>query len=162
MENAGLPQFDIVAMHGIWSWINQFNRDVILKFIDKFLKPGGTAYTSYNTQPGYSSIMPLRELMMIGYNKSSGPVASRVEAGLAYGQRIKNLGAAYFRANPPLGKYLDDIMPLGRNYLAHEHFNADWWSFFFADMTAQHGAARPNLRRFRPFVGQHRCAQLHR
>jgi len=137
MDTAGLPQFDTIAMHGVWSWINDFNRDVILKFTDKYLTSGGVVYCSYNTQPGYSAIMPLRELMMIGYRQAEGSTAAKVEAGLAFGQRIKALGAAYFRANPLLGKYLDDIMPLGRNYLAHEYFNADWWSFSFAQVAAR-------------------------
>jgi len=140
MEAAGLPQFDTIAMHGVWSWINQFNRDVILRFIERHLKPGGVVYSSYNTEPGYSAIMPLRELMMIGYRQANGGVPDKVGAGLAFGQRIKNLGANYFRANPLLTKYLDDIMPLSRNYLAHEYFNADWWAFHFADMARQHAS----------------------
>jgi SAM-dependent methyltransferase len=138
LEAAGLPQFDFVAMHGVWSWVNDFNRQVLLRFMDTHLKEGGVVYSSYNTQPGYSAIMPLRELMMIGYGAAKGSIAMKVEAGLAYGQRIKALEAAYFRANPLLGKYLDDIMPLGRGYLAHEYFNADWWSFFFSQIAAQH------------------------
>ena len=54
-------------MHGIWSWINDANRQHILKFIARFLKPGGATYVSYNAKPGYSPIAPLRELMMLGY-----------------------------------------------------------------------------------------------
>ncbi|TAK99593.1 MAG: methyltransferase domain-containing protein [Rhodospirillaceae bacterium] len=138
MEAAGLPQFDTIAMHGVWSWINQFNRDVILRFIDRHLTTGGVVYSSYNAQPGYSAIMPLRELMMIGYRQADGSIADKVSAGLAFGQRIKSLNATYFRANPLLGQYLDDIMPLSPNYLAHEYFNADWWSFHFSQIVAQH------------------------
>jgi SAM-dependent methyltransferase len=138
LASAGLPPFDFVAMHGVWSWINRINRDHILAFADRFLKPGGVLYSSYNAQPGYSAIMPLRELMMIGYRRARGGVPEKVEAGLAYGQRIKALEAAWFRANPLIGPYLDDIMPLARNYLAHEYFNADWWSYFFADVAADY------------------------
>jgi SAM-dependent methyltransferase len=137
MDAADLPPLDTIAMHGVWSWINDFNRNVILTFIDKYLNAGGVLYSSYNAQPGYSAIMPLRELMMIGYKQAEGSVPSKVEAGLAFGQRIRRLDATYFRANPLLGKYLDDIMPLSRNYLAHEYFNADWWSFFFAKVAEQ-------------------------
>ena len=134
MFDAGLPPFDFIAMHGVWSWINDFNRQTLLKFIDRFLKPGGALYSSYNAQPGYSAIMPLRELMMIGYARAAGPLPDKVGAGLDYGQRIKAVDAAYFRANPLIGKYLDDIMPLARNYLAHEYFNADWWSFYVSQI----------------------------
>ncbi len=134
MHDAGLPPFDFVAMHGVWSWINDFNRAALTSFLDKFLKPGGALYVSYNAQPGHSAIMPLRQLMMTGFTQAAGSVPDKVEAGLAYAQSVRDLDAAFFRTNPMIGRYLDDIAPLGRNYLAHEYFNADWWAFYVADI----------------------------
>jgi hypothetical protein len=48
-------------LHGIWSWVSEDNRQIILDFIDRKLKPGGVLYLSYNTQPGWSAFMPLRD-----------------------------------------------------------------------------------------------------
>src|SRR6201999_1071397 len=56
MAAAGLPQCDTIAMHGVWSWIDDFNRDVVLKFPDRHLKSGGVLYTSSNALPGHSAV----------------------------------------------------------------------------------------------------------
>ena len=36
-----LPEFDSIGLHGIWSWINDENRAVIVDFIRRKLKVGG-------------------------------------------------------------------------------------------------------------------------
>lgn len=50
-----LPMFDFIGLHGIWSWISDANRSVLVKFIHSRLKVGGLLYISYNTQPGWAS-----------------------------------------------------------------------------------------------------------
>jgi SAM-dependent methyltransferase len=47
-----LPDFDFIGLHGIWSWISDENRAVIVDFIGRRLKVGGVLYISYNTLPG--------------------------------------------------------------------------------------------------------------
>ena len=58
-----MPEFDYIGLHGIWSWISDENRAVIVDFIRKKLKVGGVVYISYNTLPGWGSFVPLRHLM---------------------------------------------------------------------------------------------------
>ena len=58
-----LPQFDIIALHGIWSWINDASRAAIVDIALRKLKPGGALYISYNVTPGWSPGIPLRILM---------------------------------------------------------------------------------------------------
>src|SRR5882762_9667404 len=58
-----LPDFDFIAVHGIWSWISDANREVIVEFIRRKLKVGGILYISYNTLPGWSAFAPMRHLM---------------------------------------------------------------------------------------------------
>jgi SAM-dependent methyltransferase len=60
---ADLPEFDYIGLHGIWSWISDENRAVIVDFIRRKLKVGGVLYISYNTQPGWAAFAPLRELL---------------------------------------------------------------------------------------------------
>ncbi len=59
-----LPQFDIIALHGIWSWINNSARAAIIELARKSLKPGGALYISYNVTPGWSPAWPLRILLV--------------------------------------------------------------------------------------------------
>ena len=62
-ERADLPEFDFIGLHGIWSWISDGNRAVIVDFIAKRLKVGGVLYISYNTLPGWAAFAPMRHLM---------------------------------------------------------------------------------------------------
>ena len=48
-----LPDFDFICLHGIWSWVSNENRAIIVDFIRRKLKVGGVLYISYNTQPGW-------------------------------------------------------------------------------------------------------------
>src|SRR5882672_11396862 len=44
-----LPEFAFIGLHGIWSWISNENRAVIVDFIRRKLKAGGVVHMSYNT-----------------------------------------------------------------------------------------------------------------
>ena len=134
LETQAPGQFDVIAMHGIWSWIDDENRDYILKFIDRHLKPGGLVYTSYNCQPGHAAAMPLRQLMFMGYQDAQGPTEVKVDAGVKFAEKIQGLGAAYFTHNARAGQVLDHIKPKPRNGLAHEYFNTHWRAFYFAEI----------------------------
>src|SRR5690606_9249955 len=67
-----LPKFDVIALHGIYSWIAKEHRDTIVRFIDKRLKPGGLVYISYNCLPGWSGPAPLRQLLRMAGNAAPG------------------------------------------------------------------------------------------
>ncbi|MGZ5947977.1 MAG: class I SAM-dependent methyltransferase, partial [Caulobacteraceae bacterium] len=59
-----LPKFDVVALHGVLSWISPENRALVVRIIDRVLKPGGLAYVSYNSLPGWASLIPLQRFMV--------------------------------------------------------------------------------------------------
>ncbi|MET3431725.1 SAM-dependent methyltransferase [Herbaspirillum seropedicae] len=134
-----LPDFDFIALHGIWSWVSQENRDIIFDFIDRKLKPGGVLYISYNTQPGWSAFMPLRELL-VQHTQQSGneeqglPTAARIDAALAFAARLFEADPVYAQANPFMRDRLKVLQQQSRSYLAHEYFNRDWHVESFADM----------------------------
>src|ERR1700704_1755901 len=54
-----LPDFDYIGIHGIWSWISDENRAVIVDFIRRKLKVRGVLYISYNTLPGWAAFAPI-------------------------------------------------------------------------------------------------------
>lgn len=41
-----LPEFDYIGLHGIWSWISDENRAIVVDFIRRKLKVGGVLYIS--------------------------------------------------------------------------------------------------------------------
>ena len=62
-QRTDLPDFDLIALHGIWSWISPENQDVIIDFVRRKLKIGGVLYISYNVSPGFMLMEPVRHLM---------------------------------------------------------------------------------------------------
>lgn len=132
-----LPQFDFIALHGIWSWISNANRQVIVDFIRRKLKVGGVVYISYNTQPGWAAMVPLRNLMAEHAQLMAAPgdgIVPRIDASLAFAEKVLGSGALYGRANPSVASRLKHLHGQNRQYLAHEYFNQDWMPMSFSNM----------------------------
>lgn len=122
-----LPEFDIIALHGIWSWISDENRAHIIDIARRRLRPGGLFYVSYNTSPGQSPIAPLRHLIAEhSRHYSSGSMTNRVDAAFTFVKSLADADAAYFRIHPSMKKWLERASTRNHNYLAHEYLNAAW------------------------------------
>lgn len=132
-----LPGFDFIGLHGIWSWISDDNRRVLVDFIRRKLNVGGVLYISYNTQPGWAAMMPMRHLLTLHAAtegaKGQGLV-SRIDDSLAFAEKLFAANPAYARANAAVAERFNGLKTMNRNYLAHEYFNADWHPMHFAAM----------------------------
>lgn len=137
-----LPAFDFIALHGVWSWINAANRDAIMAFIYAKLKPGGVVYNSYNTLPGWSSLAPVRQLLVESQRHKTEINAAAVDDALALAQKLSDLKAGYFQANPAGTKIIEQLAKGSRNYLLHEYFNRDWVPFYFSDVAGDLKSAK--------------------
>lgn len=132
-----LPDFDFIGLHGIWSWISDENRAVIVDFVRRKLKVGGGLYISYNTQPGWAAMVPLRDLLtehaeVLGVD--GGGIINRIDGALNFAERLMATNPGYARANPQVAARLAKIKEQNRNYLAHEYFNREWLPMSFARM----------------------------
>lgn len=132
-----LPDFDSIGLHGIWSWINDDNRAVIVDFIRRKLKVGGVLYISYNTQPGWAAMVPLRDLLTEHAAVMGSPgqgILGRIDQSMQFAERLMASNPAYARANPQAEQRLKMLKNQNRQYLAHEYFNRDWWPMSFSRM----------------------------
>ena len=132
-----LPEFDSIGLHGIWSWISDENRTVIVDFIRRKLKVGGVLYISYNTLPGWASFAPMRHLMtehaeVLG-SEGHG-IVNRVNGALEFAEKLLVTNPTYARANPTVTERIEKMKAHDRNYLAHEYFNRDWLPMHFSTM----------------------------
>jgi SAM-dependent methyltransferase len=132
-----LPEFDYIGLHGIWSWISNENRQVIVEFIRRKLKVGGVLYISYNTLPGWGTFAPMRHLMtehaqVIGADGVG--IVSRIEGALDFTEKLLATNPAISRVNPQINEKIKHIKGQNRHYLAHEYFNRDWHPMHFATM----------------------------
>lgn len=131
-----LPSFDIIALHGVWSWVGPAARADVLRFIDAKLKPGGLVYVGYNVLPGWAQYLPLRRLMLEQARRVPGDLTSRIGSALELAGRLEGQGADYFRINPTLSPRLAQLQGRPAQYLAHEYFNESWEPVYFTDIAA--------------------------
>jgi SAM-dependent methyltransferase len=134
-QRADLPNFDSIGLHGIWSWISDENRAVIVDFIRRKLKVGGVLYISYNTLPGWSNYQPMRHLMtehaeILG--AAGNGTVKNIENALDFAQKLLDTKPNYLTANPQVAERFSKIKTQDKNYLAHEYFNRDWEPMHFA------------------------------
>jgi SAM-dependent methyltransferase len=132
-----LPDFDYIGLHGIWSWISDDNRHIIVDFLRRKLKGGGVFYVSYNTLPGWAAMVPMRHLLTEHAEVMSAPgqgIVSRIDAAIHFAEKLLATNPAYSRANPQVAERIKTIKKQDRHYLAHEYFNRDWHPMPFAEM----------------------------
>ena len=142
LDRPGLPEFDIIALHGIYSWIAPEHRRTIVEIARKRLKPGGLLYNSYNALPGWANAAPMRHLMYMHGRIQGGPTAGRLEPALAFIDRLIGVNAGYFRANPALKERFGKLKTMQRNYLAHEYMNDAWTLLYHSDVAAEMAGAK--------------------
>lgn len=140
-----LPDFDYIGMHGIWSWISENNRRLVVEFIRRKLKVGGVLYISYNTYPGWSTFAPMRELMTDHaemYSARGNGIVHQIDEAVEFANRLLEIHPLYSRVNPQVQERLKKLKGLNRHYLAHEYFNKDWHPMYFASVAKSLEAAK--------------------
>lgn len=136
---ADLPDFDSIGLHGVWSWITDENRAVIVDFVRRKLKVGGVLYISYNTQPGWASMVPIRDLIF-EHNEVMGTsgrsITANLNDALVFAENLMASNPLYATANPNIKNWLSNLKGQNRNYLVHEYLNRHWCPMNFS-MTAK-------------------------
>ncbi|MBR0726724.1 class I SAM-dependent methyltransferase [Bradyrhizobium manausense] len=142
-DDASVPEFDIIALHGVYSWIGADHRRAIVALIRRRLKPGGLVYVSYDAMPGWAGMAPLRRLM-VQLQGAQPQVSSKraLDQALALADRLKEAGAHFYRMYPQAAVQLERLRKLPASYLAHELLTRDWQAFTFADLAQELAAAK--------------------
>lgn len=134
-----LPDFDFVGLHGVWTWVSEENRRVIIDFLRRKVKPGGVVYASYNTLPGWAQVAPLRKLM-IGHaetlSPAGAPISARIDAAVAFANAVVAASPGMAQLYPLLAGRLQAMGGYAKSYVAHEYFNRDWDVMAFSEIAA--------------------------
>jgi len=144
-ERSDLPEFDFIALHGIWSWVSEENQRAILRLIDRRLRVGGVVYVGYNAMPGWAPVLPLRELLVrhIDTMTATGSeIGARVSDARAFLDRLFKTNPAALRANLTLSERLSSLAGHDPRYLVHEYLNENWKPQSILEMAEQLGTAR--------------------
>jgi hypothetical protein len=132
-----LPDFEFIGLHGVWSWISDDDRTTVTDFVARKLKVGGVLYVSYNTQPGWAAMMPVRELMH-GHFLASGKHApdgsepdeqqttERIKAAVAFAQTVMAAQPGYAVVHPDVRERVRSLSEENTGYVAHEYLARNW------------------------------------
>lgn len=133
-----LPAMDYVGLHGIWSWVSDENRKVIVDFLRRKLKVGGILYVGYNTLAGWAAMVPIRDLFVDHADVMGAPGhgrIARIDAALGFSEKLLSLNPGFAGANPGVVDRVKRARATERSYIAHEYFNRDWQPMPFSRMS---------------------------
>jgi SAM-dependent methyltransferase len=139
---AELEDADFITLHGVWSWVGDEQREQLLEFIRRRLKPGGIVYISYNCLPGLAQVAPLQRLLNEHAGSGPGDRVDKIRRSMDFAARLQKAGARFFASNPVATGRLADMARHDPHYLAHEYYNANWAPFFHADVAQALAAAK--------------------
>ena len=139
---AELPQFDFITLHGIYSWVTLDNRQHIVRFINRYLKPGGLVYLSYNAMPGWSAALPLQRLLVEYADAFPNRSDLQIKGATEFIGQMETVQAAYFAAHPELRVRLDSLKTASPHYLVHEYLHKHWQPLFHADVARDLAGAK--------------------
>ena len=104
-DGAATADLDIIALHGVWSWVGDTVREDVVRFITQRLRPGGLVFVSYNVLTGFADMLPVRTLMrQVAAREARSDLA--VAAVRPMLDRLRTGAQAYFAAHPALEQRL--------------------------------------------------------
>ena len=131
--------FDYIICHGVYSWVPGAVRARILELISTRLTPGGIAYISFNTLPGWHARGLVRDVLR-RVATGSGAVDRATSA-----RSFLDLWSRHLGADRALGDYVRSEMDLlGRlsdRYLFFEHLVEENTAFYLGDFVGTVRAA---------------------
>lgn len=140
---AELGCFHYVVLHGIYSWVAPSLRRAIVQCLQAALLPGGAAYVSYNTMPGWSNRVSLQHLLRRVEQTSGQSPVNAIEQGLQLCGRLQEAGARIFAESPSLASFIErSVKPNSRNYVVQEYLHENWHPLWFSQVASELAAAK--------------------
>ncbi len=144
--NHGLPQFDYIALHGLLTWVSDAVRAGIVRFLGRFLRPGGAVYLGYNVLPGWAAMIPTQKLLLEYARIRQGTSDARVAESVGFLQQMIGAGAQGLGGELADRLFAESTVPekaqRHRRYLAHEFLNGQWQPRFHIDVARELSAAK--------------------
>ena len=136
-----LGEFDYVIAHGLYTWIDEANREALLAVCGEHLAPNGLAYVSYNTHPGGHFRRALRELALWHARDASEPAELAARARELFVQ-LGELRSADDAWGALVATELPELAKASTDYFVHDLLGEHWspvWFAEFADAAAGRG-----------------------
>jgi SAM-dependent methyltransferase len=141
-SDPSLANFDVVALHGVYTWVAASVRADIHQFIRAKLLAGGVVYNSYNVLPGWATALPIQHLLMEVANRSSRDSLSTIKEGFALLNSLSEKGSSFITQSPGVKARIDAMGQHDPAYLVHEFLNKGWQPLFVTDVMANFSDAK--------------------
>ncbi|MEM6901893.1 MAG: class I SAM-dependent methyltransferase [Pseudomonadota bacterium] len=142
--------YDYIVSHGVYTWVSQENRDLLVEFIGKNLKVGGYALLSYNCAAGWSPhdfLNVLFKSLLQGRDTTNPGLSREIVQQI---DELFNLEEGHFTAEGPTKKFME-ALNLGKHdprYVMHEFGNEAWEPVYSHDAIEHMASQKLN------FIGQ--------
>ena len=139
---AGPSQVDVIALHGVYSWITAENRRHVVEIIRRRLAPGGLAYVSYSVPCGWTNLLPIQEALRLHVAGDRRRSDVAIRSAVATIQQLAEDGARSFPLGPREQSYLDRIGAHDPAYVAHEFLGGSFHPLMFSEVADDLAAAK--------------------
>jgi SAM-dependent methyltransferase len=137
-----IPRCDVIALHGVLSWVSPENRALIVRILDRHLKPGGVVMVSYNTLPGWAPLMPMRQIVKAYFDRAVGPAQTRAVAAFRFAKDLIARDARALGGSAPVKALIEASLKADPAYLVHEFMNDHFHPLYHADVARELDGAR--------------------
>lgn len=136
--------FDVITLHGVWSWVAEAQRREIEEIVSRHLRPGGLFYVSFLTPHALSSAA-VREVMQRLYEKADGreDVAadySAVETIADALGRMDDAGARGLKAGSFVEHVVESVRTNDPRLTLNDQLGSEWHPMSSATMLERMGA----------------------
>ena len=141
-EQLGPPRADVIALHGVYSWISAENRRHVIDVVRRRLAPGGLVYVSYNVPTGWAAMLPVQHAMRLQVATDGRRSDLAMRGALATMHQLAEDGAAAFPLGPREQVIFDDLAAQDPAYVAHEFLGGSFSPAMFADVASEFERAK--------------------
>jgi SAM-dependent methyltransferase len=131
---ADLPPCDFVIVHGVYSWVDENNRQTVRRLLSRVCASGAIVFLSYNALPGNGAMLPFQRLL----HHAASLVGGSSEERLSRAQEVVGCwiarGDAYFASHGIVRAQRDRMMERSLSYQAHELLNGTWTPFLVTEV----------------------------
>lgn len=137
-----IPRCDVIALHGVLSWVSPENRALIVRILDRHLKPGGMVMVSYNTLPAWAPLMPLRQFVKARFDRTIGPPEIRAVEAFRLAKDLIARDARALGGSSQVKGLIEAALKGDPAYLIHEYMNDHFHPLYHDDVARELEGAR--------------------
>lgn len=115
--------FDICAVSGVFSWLDEERQKSLLSFAHDIVKKGGLFYLDYSAQPGMSQNATLYKMIQLMSKQHNGNSAEKLRNSVIQLDKLRQAGGMFFKQNSGASDRLTAILENPAADEAHEVLN---------------------------------------